>query len=217
MLLLGDASVDEIGNDPASGSGRSVFTTRERLPGARQEVLGIATLARENKILPTIWLGSKANEDNFKSTDLSAFRFIHIATHAISDRQDGEASALTLGADPNGSQDGILTGDEIEELRLNSDLVVLSGCETGIGQATGAEGIVALNRTFLLAGARCVCGSLWQVEDSWTEKLMIAFYRRHIGERFSKTHSLRLAKLKLIEMGAHPSQWAPFILVGSSR
>jgi CHAT domain-containing protein len=215
ILLLGDASRENDTQIAMRGevSGSDAL---DRLPAARQEVLKIAQLARQNGLRPTIWLGSEASEDKFKNTDLTPFRFIHIATHGVSDRQDGEASALTLSPGAGG-QDGLLTSDEAAKLKLKSDLIVLSGCETGLGQKAGAEGIVGFNRNLLLAGTRCVCGSLWPVEDTWTEKLMTAFYKRFITGQFNKSKSLRLAKLDLLEQCANPSQWAAFTLVGTTR
>lgn len=190
--------------------------TVEQLPAARQEVLDIAGLAKRCAITPTIWLGSDANKDKVTNTDLSAFRFIHLATHSVSDNQDGGTSALTLFIDPTRHrEDGILTGGEIAKLRLNAELIVLSGCETGIGQKAGAEGVVGLSRTFLIAGAQCVCVSLWRVDDLWTEKLMDTFYQKLLAGRLNKSHALRLAKLQLLNRGASPSRWAAFVLIGS--
>lgn len=189
----------------------------DQLPGARQEVLNIARLAKQHGMPATVWLGPEANEDKFTHTNLATFRFIHLATHSVADSQDGNTSALTLYNDPTGEKDGILTGDEIAHLRLNTDLLVLSGCETGVGQKAGAEGVVGLSRTFLIAGARCVCVSLWRVDDSWTQKLMSVFYERLLVGRLDKAQALRFAKLKLLKQGASPSQWAAFVLVGSLR
>src|SRR5262249_51803436 len=167
ILLLGDASSGPNTSGVAL-KGQDQAASLLRLPAAREEVLRIARLAANHEVRPTIWLGPEANETRLKTADLSPFRLIHIATHGISDHQDGDASALTLSPDPKQVQSGILTSDEVSKLRLDADLVVLSGCETSVGEQTGAEGIVGFNRNFLIAGARCVCGSLWQVEDSWT-------------------------------------------------
>src|SRR5437868_302188 len=210
LLLLGDVSSapDSVGDLALRG------TLNESLPAAREEIEEIGRMAVARGLSPTIWLGAEASEKKFKITDLSGFRFVHIATHGISDKQDGESSALALATGPDESEDGILTSAEIETLKLNAELVVLSGCETSIGQAAGAEGMVGLSRTFLVAGARSVCGSLWRVEDVWTEKLMTEFYRGFLGNGRNKAQALRLAKLAMLKNGANPSQWAPFILVG---
>lgn len=216
ILLLGDASNDP-SQEGASPTRAGSASAAAPLPAARQEVLRIAKLAEQRGLKSTIWLGPEAGEGKFTTTDLSGFRFIHIATHGISDHQEGEASALTLSPDKSGGQDGILTSDEAAKLRLNCDLIALSGCETSIGQEAGAEGTIGFNRTFLIAGARSICGSLWPVEDSWTEKLMTAFYEDMLAKQSNKSQALRYAKLRLLKLGANPSQWAPFILIGSFR
>jgi CHAT domain-containing protein len=210
MLLLGDAGVETAAHETATA-------LNERLPAARREVIEIARLARQHHISPTILLGAQADERAFKSRDLSVFRFIHIATHGVSDRQDGDASALTLAPSAEGGEDGVLTGMEIAKLRLKAELVVLSGCETSGGEKGGAEGIVGLNRAFQIAGARCICGSLWPVEDAATERLMRAFYQALFVDRQSKAQALRTAKLKMLNAGAPPSRWAAFILAGPPR
>ena len=212
VLLLGDTEGTEPADtaafrDPASGTS---------LPAARREVLAIAKLAKGKDIDPSVWLGSDANEGRFKGENLSDYRIIHIATHSVSDSQDGESSAIRLSAGSDGTHDGVLTSAEIEDLRLNSDLVVLSGCETSIGQEAGAEGVVGLSRAFLIAGASSICGSLWSVQDSVTENLMTALYQRLLTANLSKSQALRSAKLSLLKLGASPSQWAPFILIGAS-
>jgi CHAT domain-containing protein len=214
ILLAGDPLVPAVG---FGGSKDDRAAALDQLPAARQEVREIATLAERNRCAPTVWLGTEASEDKFKEADLSDFRFIHLATHAMSDDYDGEASAITLSSDPAGNNDGILTATEIAQLKLKAELIVLSGCETAAGQEAGAEGVIGLYRAFLVAGARGVCGSLWQVEDSWTQKLMLDFYRRLLAGRQTGSQALRLAKLKLLKSGATPFQWAPFIIVGPAR
>lgn len=217
ILLLGDASAGAVEPGRTLRGDDATDAAMRRLPAAREEVLQIARLAKEHGLKTAIWLGSEAKEEKFTRADLTGFRFIHIATHGISDHQEGESSALTLAPDPKGEEDGILTSDEAAKLKLNCELIALSGCETSIGHKAGAEGVVGFNRTFLVAGARCVFGSLWQVDDSWTEKLMTSFYENLFAKRVNKTQALRSAKLKLIRLGATPSQWAAFVLAGSYR
>jgi CHAT domain-containing protein len=208
-------------NRPAAGAlnaRQQTDTGLARLPATRQEVLEIGHLAEKNHFKPTVWLGLQANEENIKDRPLSSYRFIHLATHAVVDYQDSEFSALILSPSPKpGSEDGILTTREVAELKLNADLVVLSGCETITGQRTQAEGILGLRRAFIIAGARRVCGSLWPVEDTWTKKLMSAFYKGLFGKGLTSPAALQRAKIILLRAGTAPSQWAPFILIGSAR
>jgi CHAT domain-containing protein len=217
MLLIGDPSVNGIDTRIAGSGNQSFVATFDEIPSARKEITDIGKIARRNGISVTSWIGSEASEARLKRSNLTTFQFLHIATHGIADPQDGKTSALALFPDPDGTQDGILTSDEISRLKLDADLVVLSGCRTSTGQATGAEGIVGLSRMFLLVGAHGVCGSLWPVEDAWTRKLMSRFYSRLISDRLPKSQALRFAKLDLISHGANPSQWAPFVLEGSPR
>jgi CHAT domain-containing protein len=190
----------------------------DRLLATRREVLAIADLAKQRHLNPTIWLGFEANEENFKSSNVSSYRFVHLATHGLADYQDGDFSALVLSLGlKKAGEDGVLTAKEIAGLKLNSDLVVLSGCETAAGQNGRAEGIVGLSRAFITAGAQRVCGSLWKAEDTETEKLMKSFYEGLLIKGLNPPESLRQAKVTLLGNGAAPSHWAPFILVGPPR
>src|SRR5262249_4616144 len=123
--------------------------------------------------------------------------------------------ALSLPDSPAG-EDGLLQAWEVlEEMRLDSDLVVLSGCETGLGRLHGGEGLLGLTRAFFFAGARSVLVSLWPIEDRSTSALMEAFYRGLL-EGLSKDEALRRAQLRFIQTPAvaHPFFWAAFQLVG---
>src|SRR5262249_34839167 len=143
---------------------------------------------------------------------------LHIACHGLIDNQDPLASALALS--PEGAEDdGLLRAFEVmEKMRLRADLVVLSACETGLGEETRHEGIVGLTRAFQYAGARSVVGSLWSIADASTARLMAEFYR-NLKAGVAKDEALRRAQVALIrskEYG-HPFYWAPFLLVGDWR
>mgnify|MGYP000545468559 FL=1 len=187
-----------------------------RLPMTEQEVREIAALSARHRLRPTIWLGREASEQNVKRRDLASYRFLHFATHAVADPEDGRFSAVVLSlADESAREDGVLTAAEIARLNLNAELVVLSGCETGTGQRTEAESVIGLGRAFLLAGARRVCGSLWKVEDAATRELMVRFYNGLLARNLASAHALQRAKLHLLHQGLAPFYWAPFILIGS--
>jgi CHAT domain-containing protein len=122
---------------------------------------------------------------------------------------------------------GLLQFSDIVELKLNADLVVLSACETGLGELRDGEGIIGLTRALFYAGAASSMVSLWKVEDQSTSLLMERFYRNLKGG-LSKSDALRLAKLgimrstvnlKAIGEGqdlASPFYWAPFVLIGDA-
>jgi CHAT domain-containing protein len=203
VTTRGDEADDQAGTDP------------DWLPGARREVVEIARLAAEQHIDPVVWLGLDTNKQKLMTDGLGDFRFIHLAMHSLADYQNGYFSALTSAAGRMGNRDGILTSYEIAGLRLQAEMVVLSGCETGAGRGAGAEGIIGLTRTFLIAGAHRVCASLWNVEDSSAQKLMSRFYASLLTEGLSPTEALRHAKLTMLRQGEAPSRWAAFVLVGS--
>ena len=95
--------------------------------------------------------------------------------------------------------DGILTADEIASLSLNGvDLVVLSACETGLGEVAGGEGLLGVQRAFQVAGARSTVASLWQVDDVATRRLMERFYRNYWEKEMSKLDAIREAQLYLL-------------------
>jgi len=106
---------------------------------------------------------------------------------------------------------------EIFNLRLHSDLVTLSACQTGLGQFIRGEGIEGLSRAFFYAGASSVLMSLWAINDQASCQLMERFYF-HLRRSESIMNALRLAKLEMIESGtlSHPYYWAGFIITGKA-
>jgi CHAT domain-containing protein len=188
------------------------------LPATRQEVMEIARLAERHNWTRTVLLGREASEERLTSSELSSYRVLHLATHAVADDKAGGFSALALSLDekPAGG-DGVWTAAEIARMKLTADLVVVSGCETGTGQEAKAEGVIGLSRAFMVAGAQRVCGSIWKVEDTATQKLMTTFYDGLLTNGLAASRALQQAKLAMLRSGAAPFYWAPFILVGPPR
>jgi CHAT domain-containing protein len=91
--------------------------------------------------------------------------------------------------------------------------VVLSACETGVGEPTRGDEVVSLARAFLYAGTPSVVATLWRVDDAATGELMVAFYTR-LASGEDKAESLRGAQLAVMEEHESPYFWAPFVLVG---
>jgi CHAT domain-containing protein/Flp pilus assembly protein TadD len=115
---------------------------------------------------------------------------------------------------PQGSEDGILTAYEISQMNLsNTELVVLSACETGLGEIQGNEGVYGLQRAFKIAGAKYLIMSLWQVPDKQTSLLMTTFYRKWLEEKMTIPNAFHAAQKELRNLGLDPYQWAGFVLV----
>ncbi len=114
---------------------------------------------------------------------------------------------------PSGGDNGFLTAKEILGLKLNNtELVVLSACDTGRGRITG-EGVVGLSRAFIAAGVPSVIVSLWSIPDAPTASLMTEFYRQ-LQQKPDKAQALRQAMLTTQKQFPDPKDWAAFILIG---
>jgi CHAT domain-containing protein len=117
----------------------------------------------------------------------------------------------------SGYEDGVLTALEASQLNLfGTQLVVLSACETGLGDIANGEGVYGLRRAFAIAGAETQLISLWQVDDLSTQSLMVSYYE-NLTAGMGRSEALREAQLALINSQsryAHPFYWAAFVLTG---
>jgi CHAT domain-containing protein len=121
-------------------------------------------------------------------------------------------------------EDGVLTAQEVASLDLEgAEWVVLSGCETAVGDVHAGEGVLGLRRAFEEAGARTLIASLWPVDDQDTREWMTALYRARFVERKTTAESIRAADRKRLEarraagQSTHPFYWAGFVAVGDWR
>ena len=113
-----------------------------------------------------------------------------------------------------GMEDGILTAYEISQMNLaNTELVVLSACETGLGDIQGNEGVYGLQRAFKIAGAKYLIMSLWQVDDQATMKFMEVFYRKWLEGKMPIPEAFRATQAEMRERFLNPYLWAGFVLV----
>lgn len=113
-----------------------------------------------------------------------------------------------------GKEDGILTAYEISQMNLsNTELVVLSACETGLGDIKGNEGVYGLQRAFKIAGVKYLMMSLWQIPDRETKEFMVAFYKNWLNNRKSIPEAFRITQKEMRERFINPYAWAGFVLV----
>jgi CHAT domain-containing protein/tetratricopeptide (TPR) repeat protein len=198
------AQADAPRGDPVvrSAAERGVFDWQP-LPYTRREVEEIVHLFPAGT--SRTFLGPEALEERIKTLDPKT-RILHLAAHGYTDEHLPSSSfvALTIPEDTNPDADdperdnGLLQVWEIfERVRLDADLVVLSACDTGLGDEQGGEGLIGLTRAFQYAGARTVMASLWSVQDQATSELMIRFYK-HFRAGLSKDEALRQAQIELI-------------------
>jgi CHAT domain-containing protein/tetratricopeptide (TPR) repeat protein len=171
-----------------------------------------------------IHLQKDATETAVKRVDLADYRVVYFATHGLLAGEVkglGEpALALTLPARPSDLDDGLLTASEVAQLKLNSDWVVLSACNTAAGDKPGAEALSGLARAFFYAGARALLVSHWAVDSDAATRLTTAtFDILRKDPNLGRAEALRRAMLNDMNdpsdpLSAHPAIWAPFVVVG---
>jgi CHAT domain-containing protein len=183
----------------------------DELPGTQVEIARLAALFDAKSV--TTLTRTQASEQRLdqlrKDGTLKHFRYLHLATHGQANNVRAFDSALILSRpdqlpEPRVDEpylDGRLTAAEVLEYwQLDAELVTLSACESGLGRQGGGEGLLGFAQSFLLAGSRSVCLSLWQVDDTATALLMDRFYRNLLGRRengakpMGKAAALREAK-----------------------
>jgi CHAT domain-containing protein/Tfp pilus assembly protein PilF len=186
-----------------------------RLKYSRFEIDRISSLFKKRK--RKIFRREEASKEQLINHCLGDYKIIHFATHSIIDENIPARSSIVLSLDEDLTQDGFLQMREIYNLNLNSDLVTLSSCQTGLGEFIKGEGIEGINRAFFYAGASSVLMSLWAVNDQASYQLMERFYF-HLRSADSIMNALRKAKLEMIDSNAlsHPYYWAGFIISGKA-
>jgi CHAT domain-containing protein len=233
-VVIGDPSFGVRGAPSAEGSPsgqRSIDMARvhfAELPGAVREVKAVAAALPHSVLL----VRDDATESAVKA--LQGPSVLHVATHgfflppqsdpatAANGRSAIENPLLRSGIALAGAnthrrdgEDGILTALEASSLDLDgTKLVTLSACETGLGDATGGEGVYGLRRALVLAGAESQVMSLWKVEDDATRELMAAYYAR-LAAGEGRASALRAVELEVRRKHPHPYYWAAFLLSGA--
>jgi CHAT domain-containing protein len=158
-----------------------------------------------------------AIKENIQHAELGAYTYLHFATHGLMNEANPDLSGILLTSNSGSDENSILFASEIYNLNLNSELVTLSACETGLGKISKGEGVIGLSRALIYAGARGCMVSLWKVADEATASLMKRYYATLIDSpKRNLSATLQEAKNQMLTDGTHssPYYWASFILIG---
>lgn len=173
---------------------------------SKEEIQNLNSLVSNGLVL----LSDNATEKNFKE-NASQSSIIHLSTHSF---LHNNQPLIIFSQNEDEKEDGFLETGEILQLKLNSDLVVLSSCRSGLGSVDRAEGVIGMQKSFFEAGAKSIIVSLWDVNDKYTSLFMQSFYK-YLSEGFDKSQSLRKAKLFFKQnYSANPYYWSAFVLSG---
>jgi CHAT domain-containing protein len=220
-LVLGDPTYPLPGTGAVPRGSRDARSAGlQRLPGTRDEALGVARSlaalapgaapplaapATDDLSLDTpqfrLCLGGNAAPAALRD-DPRQYALIHCASHGWMDARDPRRTGLALA--PSGEDDGFVSVADVLGLRLDADLAVLSACETSRGSERRGEGTQSLARAFLYAGSRAVISSLWQVDDRETQLLMQDLYAGLATRGLTASQALREARLALRHAPAAP-------------
>ena len=216
-----DSTPSALGSEPLLERGMSTlgYASMPRLPGTGSEARAILKIAGDRSVM--LLEGFDATRAQIVSGRLRNFDILHLATHGIADLEHPAFSGLVFaGIDASGTDiPRFVRSQEIAGLQLGAQLVVLSACETGVGQSIRGEGILGLSRSFFYAGAQQVLSTLWKVPDRATAELMKRFYHALLQQNMSAAEALRSAQNQLRSNPRWRKEfyWGAFVLQGDWR
>ncbi|WP_370088791.1 CHAT domain-containing protein [Ekhidna sp.] len=212
----------------------------DALPGTAVEIDLIENLVKENELKPITIRAEMAQEDVLKR-QVDNPKVLHISTHGYFLPDESHQKKVVVGErldkvqvhpllrsglvlsnpkrkpqdfmTPISGEDGLLTAYEVMNFQLEeTDLVILSACETGLGDVKAGEGVFGLQRSFQVAGAGAIINSLWKVDDTATQLLMTNFYKEWLATGDMRT-SFNMAQQKVRKDYPHPYYWGAFVLI----
>ncbi len=190
-----------------------------RLMASREEAKMITRFAPKNTFFTA--LDFEASRERATNAEIGQYRILHFATHSLLNTSRPELSGVVLSLFDNrgNERDGFLRLNQIYTLKLSSELVVLSACQTALGKEVKGEGLIGLTRGFMYAGASRVIASLWKVDDEATSELMKLFYQNHLQKKLPASQALRAAQVELQKQARWRSAyyWGAFVLQGDWR
>lgn len=242
-LLIGNPAFYEANLNQASHSNTSGRQSIKQLPGAEDEINGVYALLTGKSWDTQKLIYENATEDTLKKIKNPSPRIFHIATHGFFNQDNVKKVDITQEFDNRiaidnpllksglllrdagdivdnsnvhnyNASSGVLTAAEAMNLYLdNTELVILSACETGRGDVETGEGVYGLQRAFIVAGAQSVIMSLFKVSDEVTNKLMNEFYKNWLDSG-NKRKAFIAAKKTIRSEYKDPIYWGVFVMVG---
>jgi CHAT domain-containing protein/Tfp pilus assembly protein PilF len=216
--LVGSGAEDTP-NHPPRSTGDLGIQEFVRLRFTRNEAETIARLAPPPATLQA--LDFDASRETALRPDLAQYRIVHFATHSLLNNDRPELSGVVLSlVDRRGRpQNGFLRLYDIYNLRLGAELVVLSACESALGEEIKGEGLIGLTRGFLYSGAPRVLATLWNIDDRTTAEMMRRFYEGLLARGERPAAALRAAQVTMWRSKAWdtPYYWGAFTLQGEWR
>ena len=179
------------------------------LPKSAEEVEEVAQLFEEKKLINKIFLGKSAQLQHFKA-EIKHFNYVLVASHGIIDWQQPAASGIVFAKSEDAKTENMLYRADTYNLQLQADLVVLSACESGIGELAKGEGMMGINRGFMYSGAKNLIFTLFKIPD---ETALISALFKHILNDKDYVMSLYEAKKQIIQKNTFVNKWAGFILI----
>ena len=207
---------DEVAK-PIENGVRSVRIGRKTygaLLHSEKEVQGVQAAFKGKGIGAVSYLHEAATKSNFLKK-VQGYKYILVAAHSFYNKQKPNLSGIIFSPENQQSpNETVLYVQDAYQLKLNADLVVLSSCESGIGKLAKGEGMMAINRGFLYAGAKHIIFTLFKVYDR-ESGLLTQYFFEAILDVQSYAAALRKAKMRLLrEQDCHPKKWAGFVLLG---
>lgn len=223
--IIGNPVYQELTEQDLQQGARPVYRSVEAhqwssLPETKTEIDAIKKYYPQSLVLSA----SNCTEEKFKTLfpgSAEKYALVHFATHGhVIDDKPGLSSVVLNQLPGKRKDDGYLTADEIEKMKIPAQLVVLSACQTGKGMLMQGEGVQGLSSSFLVAGANSLVVSLWSVADKSTSLFMQEVYKLVNKEKLSFKDAVQKVKQAFLDgkMGEEyrkPYYWAPFIYIGN--
>lgn len=222
---VGDSLIESESQERALTRAQIINGQIDDLPGTEAEVKSIERILSKQGIETKVYIGVNSTEENFKEAESN---LLHIATHGFWFEPDSASNAdamfqsglLLAGvknhaiSGSNSSNDGILTAYEIQGMNMEqTEVAILSACETGLGKIEVGEGVYGLQRAFKIAGVDKLIMSLWKVDDEATQKLFSEFYKKWIKQGKEVTVAFKAAQEEIRKEYTDPYYWGAFVLI----